>query len=267
MPAVAIVTTIADPTGRSSNGSTRRGPRLDRLLLDHAWCVSEDSEVMPLTLRILGIVDLHWAGHDPLRLPDLSEIDLVLLGGDLTHFRGTDVARRIIEEIRGAGAGVLAVCGNCDRPEIETYLEDEGIALDRTARLVGGATFVGLSGGLPFGGCPYERSEQEFAAACDEARVAAGAVAGNGPTILVSHQPPFGTRCDRVLRLKHVGSRSIRRLVEDLQPDLVLCGHIHESRGRDAIGETVVVNPGPWKSGHSIGFSISGSGVELQPES
>jgi Icc-related predicted phosphoesterase len=261
MSAVAI----AYPDPRSSNESTRRGPRLDRLLFDNAWCVSEDSEGMAVTDRILGIVDLHWSGRNPLRLPDLSGIDLVLLGGDLTHFRGTDVARRIIEEIRSAGAEVLAVCGNCDRPEIESYLVEEGIALDRTARVVGGATFVGLSGGLPFGGCPYERSEQEFAAACEEVRAAAEA--GIGAKILVSHQPPYGTRCDRILRLKHVGSRAIRRLVEDLQPDLVLCGHIHESRGRDAIGESVVVNPGPWKSGHSMRFSISGSGVELPPES
>jgi Icc-related predicted phosphoesterase len=228
--------------------------------------VSEDAGEMPVSFHVLGLVDLHWSGNRPLRLPALSDVDLVLLGGDLTHFRGVDVARRIVDEIRAAGSEVLAVCGNCDRREIESYLDDEGIALDRKARRIAGATFIGLSGGLPFGGCPYERSEEEFAAACDEARVAAEAVAGNGPTILLSHQPPHGTRCDRVLRLKHVGSRSIRLLVEDVQPALVLCGHIHESRGRDLIGESVVVNPGPWKAGHSLRFSISGSGLDLPAE-
>jgi Icc-related predicted phosphoesterase len=219
------------------------------------------------TLRVLGLVDIHWSGRKPLELPDLSEIDLVLLGGDLTNFKGAHEARVIVEEIRSAGPDVLAVCGNCDRPEIEGYLEDEDIALDRRARVVNGALFVGLSAGLPFGGCPYERTEAEFAVACDEAKAAANAVGSTGPTVLLSHQPPRGTRCDRVLRIKHVGSRSIRRLVEEWQPELVLCGHIHESRGRDTIGRSMVINPGPWKSGRSLRFDIGPAGLAIRSES
>lgn len=214
------------------------------------------------TVRVLGLVDLHWSGRKRLELPDLSAVDLVLLGGDLTHFRGIEAARRIVEEIRGAGPEVLAVCGNCDLPEIEGYLEDEGIALDRRARLVGGAIVVGLSAGLPFGGCPYERTEDDYALVCEEAREAAAALESRGPKILLSHQPPYGTRCDRVLRLKHVGSRAIRGFVEEWQPDLVLCGHIHEARGQDTIGRTMVINPGPWKSGHSVRFEVGPTRLE-----
>lgn len=220
----------------------------------------------PETLNVLGLVDIHWSGRSALELPDLSEIDLVLLGGDLTNFRGVEVARRIIDEIRAAGPEVLAVCGNCDLPEVEGYLEEEGIALDRRARVVNDALFVGLSAGLPFGGCPYERTETEFAEACTKAREAAEAMTVAGPAILLSHQPPRGTRCDRVLRIKHVGSRSIRRLVEEWQPDLVLCGHIHESRGRDTIGRSVVINPGPWKSGRSLRFDIGPAGLVIRSE-
>jgi hypothetical protein len=52
----------------------------------------------------------------------------------------------------------------------------------------------------------------------------------------------------------HVGSRAIRQFIERHQPPLVLSGHIHESPRiscsyRDAIGRTVVVNPGQF--GHS----------------
>jgi Icc-related predicted phosphoesterase len=220
----------------------------------------------PETLRVLGLVDIHWSGRRPVRLPDLSGVDLVLLGGDLTHFQGIEVARTLVDKIRAAGPQVLAVCGNCDLPEIEDFLEETGIALDRRSRVVAGATFVGLSAGLPFGGCPYERTEEEFTAACAEARSAAEAMSAPGPTILLSHQPPHGTRCDRVLRLKHVGSRAVRRLVEDWQPDLVLCGHIHESRGRDTIGRSVVINPGPWRSGYSLRFDIGPAGLEIGGE-
>lgn len=215
------------------------------------------------TLRALALVDIHWSGRRPVELPDLSGIDLVLLGGDLTHFKGVEVARALVDEIRAAGPEVLGVCGNCDRPEIEGFLEETGIALDRRARVIAGAAFAGLSAGLPFGRCPYERTEEEFAAAGAVARSAADATGAPGPTILLSHQPPRGTRCDRVLRLKHVGSRAIRRLVEDWQPDLVLCGHIHEARGRDTIGRSVVINPGPWRSGYCLRFEVGPAGLDL----
>lgn len=225
-----------------------------------------DSLAALTTLRVLGLVDLHWSGRRPLELPDLSQIDLVLLGGDLTHFGGAAVARRLVDHIRAAGPAVLAVCGNCDRPEVEDYLSAEGLGLDRRAQVVAGAVVAGISGGLPFGGCPYERSEEDFAAAGVEARAAAVATGASGPTILVSHQPPYGTRCDRVLRLKHVGSHSIRRLVDEWQPDLVLCGHIHESRGRDRVGRSLILNPGPWRSGHGLRFDVGPAGIELREE-
>jgi uncharacterized protein len=42
----------------------------------------------------------------------------------------------------------------------------------------------------------------------------------------------------------------LRALVEREQPDVVLCGHIHEARGLDTVGPTHVVNPGPVSAGH-----------------
>jgi Icc-related predicted phosphoesterase len=47
-----------------------------------------------------------------------------------------------------------------------------------------------------------------------------------------------------------VGSTVVRAFVEREQPQLVLCGHIHESRGTDEIGRTQIVNPGPVAAGH-----------------
>ena len=68
-------------------------------------------------------------------------------------------------------------------------------------------------------------------------------------TILVLHSPPRGTRCDVIHTGAHVGSRAVRRFVEERQPPLVLSGHIHESprvsgAWRDELGRTTVVNPG-----------------------
>jgi Icc-related predicted phosphoesterase len=44
----------------------------------------------------------------------------------------------------------------------------------------------------------------------------------------------------------HAGSKLIREFIEMYQPDLCLCGHIHEARNSDHIGKTIIVNPGPF---------------------
>lgn len=203
-----------------------------------------------MTLRVLGVVDLHWSGKRPPRLPDPSGFDLVLLAGDLTNFLGPDHARRIVEPLRDSGVPVLAVCGNCDQPPVEDYFREIDIDLDRRARVIDGVRFIGLSGGLPFGDLPYERTEEDYERVAAEAFDNAATVEGR-PTVLVSHQPPFGTACD-LARGQHVGSKSLRAAVERHQPDLVFSGHIHESIGAGTVGPTRVVNPGPWFQGRSV---------------
>lgn len=205
---------------------------------------------LELTLRILGVVDIHWSGKRPPRLPDPSGFDLVLLAGDLTNFLGPDHARRIVEPFQDSGVPVLAVCGNCDQRSVDDYFREIDIDLDRRARVVDGVRFLGLSGGLPFGDLPYERTEEDYERVTAETFDQAAAVEGR-PTILVSHQPPFGTACD-LARGQHVGSKSLRAAVERHQPDLVFSGHIHEAIGEDTIGSTRLVNPGPWFQGRSV---------------
>lgn len=73
------------------------------------------------------------------------------------------------------------------------------------------------------------------------------------------HAPPYGTNLDNAPLLDkdlkpivrggeivftHVGSTSVRKIIEETQPILGLHGHIHESRGFDKIGKTIILNPG-----------------------
>jgi len=215
-------------------------------------------------VEILGLVDIHWSAKRPLELPDLGGVDLVLIAGDLTHFQGSDVAETLLRSITNAGPRVLAICGNVDRPEIEGLLGRQGIGLDRQARIVEGIRFVGLSGGLPFGGCPYERTEEAFEMAAAEAWEAAEALPAAELTVFLSHQPPRDTACD-LARGRHVGSQAIRECIEEHQPDLVLCGHIHEAIGCDRIGNSLIVNPGPWLSGNLLRLRIESGEIEFRP--
>ncbi len=68
-------------------------------------------------------------------------------------------------------------------------------------------------------------------------------------TIYVCHTPPANTPIDTMSGGKHVGSRALRRFIEQHAPPLTLHGHIHEAptmTGRYAvrIGPTWCVNPG-----------------------
>jgi Icc-related predicted phosphoesterase len=65
--------------------------------------------------------------------------------------------------------------------------------------------------------------------------------------VVVSHAAPYGTRVDRAHLGKHLGSRSLRKFIDEHRPAASICGHIHEGRGVDVIGGTTVVNPGPFR--------------------
>ena len=47
-----------------------------------------------------------------------------------------------------------------------------------------------------------------------------------------------------------MGNLAVRRYIEERQPLLSIHGHIHEDRGVDLLGDTVLVNPGPLKEGY-----------------
>ena len=44
--------------------------------------------------------------------------------------------------------------------------------------------------------------------------------------------------------MAHVGSVSVRKVIEKYRPLLGLHGHIHESRGLVKLGNTLCINPG-----------------------
>jgi Icc-related predicted phosphoesterase len=48
----------------------------------------------------------------------------------------------------------------------------------------------------------------------------------------------------------------VRAFLERVQPRLCVTGHIHESRAVDAIGKTVVINPGPLAAGGYVRIDI-----------
>jgi Icc-related predicted phosphoesterase len=50
-----------------------------------------------------------------------------------------------------------------------------------------------------------------------------------GRTALVCHCPPWDTNLDMMYGPRHIGSRAVRRFIEERKPRITLHGHIHES--------------------------------------
>lgn len=195
-------------------------------------------------MRILGITDIHGRIEFLKIISDeLKEADLILVSGDITHFGGKEEALSVIKDIRNLNKKVFVVPGNCDYPEAQSFLTSEGINLHGKCVLYRDYVLAGVGGSLTCPGrTPYEHSEEKFRIYLENIKME---ISQHLPLIFVSHQPPVDTVCDLVRNGMHVGSKSIRDFIIDTQPILCLTGHIHEGRGIDSIGNTVVVNPGP----------------------
>ena len=63
--------------------------------------------------------------------------------------------------------------------------------------------------------------------------------------ILVIHQPPYGTKLDKLPFHGHVGNNSVNKIIKKLKPTVAFFGHLHEHFGKsDKLGSTLLVNPG-----------------------
>ncbi len=63
-----------------------------------------------------------------------------------------------------------------------------------------------------------------------------------GADVFVLHNPPYGT-LDKLPRYGHCGSQGLRQAVDEVQPRLVLSGHVHESFGLMKLGQSYFLNP------------------------
>ncbi|MCX7825999.1 MAG: metallophosphoesterase family protein [Verrucomicrobiae bacterium] len=200
-------------------------------------------------MRVAYVVDVHGDFAAVTRaLGRIGAVDVLIIGGDITTKGSADDVARAIAGWQSSAARLFAVAGNMDSAAIDARLADLGVSLDARGVVLGGVGFFGVSAGpkSPLR-TPYEITEEEMAA-----RIETGFAAVKDCRIKVfcPHVPPANTACDRIFCGLHVGSRAVRDFIERAQPDLVLCGHIHESRGEDRLGCSRVVNPGPITQGH-----------------
>lgn len=212
-------------------------------------------------MRILAMADLHGSAE---RLHPLegADVDVVAFCGDLHNLDPPDRMRPVAEALAALGPPVLIVPGNMDPKETAPKVWKEAglLMVHRDFRVLGNCGFIGFGGMVARDERRLSDPNRFYSSDEDVYRSLTrlwGRISGSSRRVLLTHQPPRGTR-DLIYNGERGGSAGLRRFVEEAVPDLLLCGHIHEDRGEGWIGSTRVVNVGELRQGRAALIDLEG---------
>jgi len=220
-------------------------------------------------MNILAISDVHSNEHDGLyKYLNQNHIDLIIISGDITNFGPLEFVEYFLSKLSEYGAMITAIPGNCDYEEIATKIDEfNGICIHNDVVEYDNVVIYGFGGSnpTPFN-TPGEMDEntlyRSIKKVLDSKNIRSVEQSSeNFPygkiPILVTHAPPKNTTTDKISDGSHVGSESVRRIIEEYKPRVNVCGHIHEARAFDMVNETIVINPGILSDGYACLLEIA----------
>lgn len=198
-------------------------------------------------MKIIALTDIHGSYTVAENILRKEQPDVVLIGGDLTTVGTVKEAEQAIKKFQSVARTLFCIAGNMDLPQHDELYARLGISINGVGRIIDNVGFFGCSASphSPLH-TPYEISEEEIA---EKLYTGFLQVAPAQIKIAVPHAPPYGTKVDIVHSGIHVGSTAVRDFIEQYQPDVCLCGHIHEARGQDILDNTKIINCGPCGKG------------------
>ncbi len=189
-------------------------------------------------MKILAFVDVH---EDMKALGSIikksKDVSLLVCAGDLTVFeQNMDL---MLSMLNNTGNPVLIIPGN---HETSTNLRKACslfkniIYLHKRSYKVKNYLFLGHGGG------GFSTHNPQFEKI---AKIFSKKIIKEKTAVLVSHEPPYGTKLDMING--HCGSKSLRKFIKENNLKLVICGHLHENKNKtDKINDTLIINPGPY---------------------
>ncbi|HHT9135610.1 MAG TPA: metallophosphoesterase [Candidatus Wunengus sp. YC60] len=206
-------------------------------------------------MRIISFGDVHEDTSNLIKIKsELEMADLIVISGDLTNYHGKAEAKEVLESVKKYNKHLLAQYGNLDQPEVDGYLTKEGINLHGNGYIFEDVGIFGCGGSsqTPFN-TPSEISDMDIKRYLTNGYIK---VKDAKWKIMVCHTPPKDTAIDVIRSGLHVGSGVVRDFIVQYKPDVCISGHIHESRARDKIGDTVVLNAGMFRDGWYIEINV-----------
>ncbi|MBI2105897.1 metallophosphoesterase family protein [Candidatus Woesearchaeota archaeon] len=167
-----------------------------------------------------------------------ANVDFVLLCGDLTL--NDSRTEGIIGPFKEKGLKVGIIPGNHEPTSTINFLTERyklvnlhgySYYLDRVGMFGCGSANIGL----------FQLSEEEIFNFLEKGHKS---IEDKRKKIMVTHVHPSGSLIEKFTHF-FPGSDAVRYAIEKFQPDLALCGHVHEAEGiEELIGKTRVINVG-----------------------
>jgi Icc-related predicted phosphoesterase len=191
-------------------------------------------------VKLLAFSDLHCNLKRAERLVKMSEqADVVIGAGDFASVH--EGLEETIEALSAIEAPTVLVPGNNETDDAlreATAGWSAATVLHGGVMAIEGVEFFGLGAGIPV--TPWEWSFD-----LDEETAAVMLTLCPPDAVLVLHSPPYG-HCDSNRSGDHFGSHTLLHTIEEKEPRLAVCGHIHESWERKSkVGRTPIHNLGP----------------------
>lgn len=205
-------------------------------------------------MKILSAGDLHSNSGLAKKLAEKASkenVDLVILCGDLTE--GDEKTDNLIGPFLKQGKRVVLVPGNHESVATADFLSQvygvknlHGYGIKIFDPTSSGSKskdkkYVGLFGcsGVNIG--IHQITDKE---AYDMLLRGHNYIEGANVKIMVSHVHPAGTKMEKFTHFFE-GSKALRKIIDKLQPDIMLCSHVHEAEGlEEKVGKTRVINVG-----------------------
>jgi len=190
-------------------------------------------------MKILAFSDLHGNKSALKRLKSKAKgVDIIVSTGDITWF-GRDVDF-ILKELNKLGKILLMIHGN---HEMEEELKRKVSKLEFVKFIHNGSFREDKTVFFGYGGGGFSVRNRALEKVIKKFRKT---LKKDDKIVFITHVPPWNTKCDIIPGYGHVGSKSVRKFIEELNPVYNINGHLHETFSKkDKIKDTIVINPGP----------------------
>ena len=192
-------------------------------------------------MKILAAGDIHGdtrLAEELSKKAKKEKVDFVVLCGDLTQFDKLDSP--LISPFTKKKLKVIFIPGNHETLATADFL----------AELYGATNLHGYSikvGDVGLFGCGFANiglsglKEREIFEILQKGYEN---IKGMKKKIMITHAHPDGTLMGKLTKF-FPGSKGIKKAVDQLKPDILLCLHVHEAEGiEEKIGNTRVINVG-----------------------
>jgi Icc-related predicted phosphoesterase len=193
-------------------------------------------------MKILAAGDIHGDMDQVKKLAmqaKAEDVDLVVLSGDLTM--GEMHTQGLIGPFKAVGKKVVLIPGNHETVATADFLAE----LYGVKNLHGYSIYMGDVGIFGAGSANiglFQLPENEITALLKKGF---DRIKDVKTKIMVTHVHPDKTLMSKFSENLFPGSVAARRFIEQYQPDIAICSHVHEAEGiEENIGKTRVINVG-----------------------